>query len=124
MTESWTLDGDGVAVAAADAVELLRRRIAEVRLETWLKSSAGRSLAVVSNTERALVMLLDGDGDSAGHAVDPAARGTSGGFVLGNGQCDAYADRDTVPLAEALRIVRYVLGTGAPPADVVWAADG
>ncbi|WP_245790547.1 hypothetical protein [Streptomyces monashensis] len=48
----------------------------------------------------------------------------SGGFRLANGQCDTYPDVDTVPLDEALRIVRQVIGAGAPPAYAGWCRDG
>ncbi|WP_267887431.1 hypothetical protein [Streptomyces viridochromogenes] len=40
-----------------------------------------------------------------------------------NGQCDEYPDVDTAPLAEALRIARHLLESGARPADVSWVAD-
>lgn len=44
-------------------LEILRARIGRGQLETWLTSSSGRSLAVVTNTERAMVMLLEKEGD-------------------------------------------------------------
>lgn len=113
-----------MAVTAEEAGAVLGWRIAEGRLETWLTSSAGRLLSVVSNTERALVMLLDGDGDPGAHAVSLGSRGVSGGFRRANGQCDRYPDEDTVPLGEAFRIVREVIVTGLPPADAGWRADG
>jgi hypothetical protein len=48
----------------------------------------------------------------------------SGGFRPANGQCDTYADGDTVPLAEAFRVVRHLIGTGRPPAGTGWHVDG
>ncbi|MFD8387742.1 hypothetical protein ACFV2N_00670 [Streptomyces sp. NPDC059680] len=124
MTETWTFDGDCTAVMAEESVTVLRRRIAESRLETRLTGSAGRLLTVVSNTERALVMLLDEEGDPGAHAVSAGSGGgVSGGFRLANGQCDTYPDEDTVPLDEAFRIVRHMIGTGLPPADTRWAVD-
>jgi hypothetical protein len=92
--------------------------------ETWLTSSEGRLLSVVANGERAMVMLLDGAGDTGEHAVDPGVGGWSNGFVLANGQRDEYPNEDTVPLADALRIVESIVATGSPPADTVWVADG
>jgi hypothetical protein len=73
-----------------------------------------------------MVMLLDGEGDPGAHAIDPGADGSSGGFVLANGQNDEYPDKDTVPLPEALRIVRHILTHGNPPADAAGgsAAEG
>jgi hypothetical protein len=80
-------------------------------------------LAVVTNVERAMVMLLDGVGDPGEHAADPTADGLSGGFVLANGQHDEYPDEDTVPLTEAFRIVHHILAKGTPPADAAWKID-
>ncbi|TXR96385.1 hypothetical protein EAO73_33270 [Streptomyces sp. col6] len=101
----------------------LRARVDDGRLETWLLSSRGRLLAFVTNGERAMVMLLDGEGDPGEHAVDPGGVGESDGFVLANGQDDEYPDQDTVPLAEGLRIVECIVGTGTWPADARWVVD-
>lgn len=121
--ESWGFAGDTVAVSADVVAEAVRARIADGKLESLLESSAGRTLFVVSNTERAMVMLLDHPGDPGEHATDPGAEEWSDGFVLSNGQADAYPDADTVPLGEALRIVRHILAVGRPPADAAWAVD-
>ncbi|MER6182064.1 hypothetical protein [Streptomyces sp. NPDC001652] len=123
MTETWSSGGDGDPVTPDEAVGLLRERIAHGEPETWLTSSAGRSLVLVSNTERVMVMLLDDADDPGRHAVDPSAPGVSGGYVLSNGQVDVYPDADTVPLAEALRIVRHVVDHGTAPPDAAWADD-
>lgn len=128
VVESWVfLDdhGDGTAssVGPDEAITVLRGRIARGAFESWLSGSSGRLLAVVTNAERATVMLLAGEGDPGEHATDPGAEGWSDGFVLANGQSDAYPDADTVPLDAALRIVRHVLATGGPPADAAWTVD-
>lgn len=122
MTESWKLD-DGGAIGPDAVVGELRARIGRGTLETWLTSSSGRLLAVVTNTRRAMVMLLDGEGDPGEHAVAPGADGWSDGFVLSNGQDDEYPDEDTVPLVEAFRIVRHIVAHGTPPEDAPWKAD-
>lgn len=123
VIESWVLSDATAPVSSGAVVATLRTRIGGGQLETWLTSSSGRSLAIVSNTERAMVMLLDGAGDPGEHAVDPGAEGRSEGFVLANGQSDEYPDEDTVPLAEAFRIVAHILAAGSPPADAAWAVD-
>lgn len=116
---------DGFSPVSADAaLEELRSRIGSGRLESWLTSTSGRLLAVTTNTERAMVVLLDGEGDSGGHAADPEADGLSNGFVLANGQHDEYPDEDTVPVTEALRVVHHIITKGVPPADVAWRVDG
>nr|WP_202469065.1 hypothetical protein [Streptomyces sp. SID2888] len=103
--------------------EALRSRIGSGQLETWLTSSSGRLLAFVTNTERAMVMLLEGEGDPGEHAVDPGAQGSSDGFVLSNGQDDEYPDEDTVPIGEAFGLVEQIVGTGSWPADARWVID-
>ncbi|GGX00359.1 hypothetical protein GCM10010297_22970 [Streptomyces malachitofuscus] len=116
-------DDSPVPVSSAVVPEALRSRIDSGQLETWLTSPYGRSLAVVTNTERAMVMLLEGEGDPGEHAVDPAAQGSSDGFVLSNGQDDEYPDEVTVPIVEAFRLVEHIVGTGSWPADAHWVVD-
>jgi hypothetical protein len=114
VTESWKFDDAPATLTADAAIGQLSARIVGQKLESWLTSSSGRLLAVVTNTERAMVMLLDGEGDPGEHAIDPGADGSSNGYVLANGQNDEYPDNDTVPLPEALRIVRHILAHGNP----------
>ncbi|MFE7816395.1 hypothetical protein ACFU5P_31630 [Streptomyces sp. NPDC057433] len=123
MIESWAFCDDTGPTSPAAAVEALRERISAGRLETWLTSSSGRSLAFISNTERAMVVLLDGEDDPGEHAVDPGASGSGKGFVLANGQHDEYPDEDTLPLAKALQVVQHILTTGAPPPRAAWSVD-
>ncbi|MEW2068152.1 hypothetical protein [Streptomyces sp. NPDC007346] len=124
MNESWVIDDGGTVPVAAEAVvETLRERVGRGLLETWLRSSSGRSMAFVTNTERAMVVLLGGEGDPGEHAVDPGADGWSEGFVLSNGQHDAYPGQDTVPIGEAFRLVERIVSTGMWPADARWVAD-
>ncbi|WP_354637724.1 hypothetical protein [Kitasatospora camelliae] len=104
-------------MSSETVLETLRARVASGRLETWLTGSSGRSLAFVTNTERAMVMLFDGEDDPGEHAVDPGAEGSSDGFVLSNGQHDEYPDKDTVLICEALRLAEHIVTTGSWPAD-------
>ncbi|SFR25115.1 hypothetical protein SAMN04488564_108228 [Lentzea waywayandensis] len=121
MSEGWTIDGDHLA--PDEVVASLRTRTNDGRLETWLTSSSGRLLTFVTNSERAMVMLLDGEGDAGEHAVDPGAGGESDGFVLSHGQNDTYPNADTVPIAQALRIVGHVVREGSWPADAHHVSD-
>ncbi|MEU6210839.1 hypothetical protein ABZ891_13085 [Streptomyces sp. NPDC047023] len=124
MIESWVINDDGpVPVLSAGVVEALRSRIASGQLETWLTSSSGRLLAFVTNAERAMVVLLEGEDDPGEHAVDPGTAGSSDGFILSNGQGDEYPDEDTVPIRAAFRIVEHIIGTGSWPADACWVVD-
>ncbi|MFE0332491.1 hypothetical protein ACFW08_38030 [Streptomyces sp. NPDC058960] len=124
MIESWLInDGGTVPVSSEVVLETLRARVDRSQLETWLSSSSGRSLGFVTNTERAMVMLLEAKGDPGEHAVEPGAVGSSKGFVLSNGQHDEYPDEDTVPIGEAFRIVEHIVSTGSWPADARWVAD-
>ncbi|WP_086822312.1 hypothetical protein [Streptomyces sp. NRRL B-24572] len=124
MIESWVInDGSSVPVSSGTVMEALRSRIGSGQFETWLASSSGRSLAFVTNTERAMVMLLEDERDPGDHAVTPEVEGSSGGFVLSGGQHDEYPDEDTVPIGEAFRIVEHIVGTGSWPADARWVVD-
>lgn len=89
----------------------------------WRTSARGPSLAFVTNTERAMVLLLDGAGDAGEHAVDPGAEDRSEGFVLANGQHDQYPDADTGPVADAFGVVRHVVATGSWPVAAHRVAD-
>ncbi|WP_394617452.1 hypothetical protein JNUCC0626_49050 [Lentzea sp. JNUCC 0626] len=119
MTESWSHDGRPVP----DLVALLRARIDAGHLETWLTSESGRSFAFVTNTDRAMLMLLNGEGDAGEHATTPNAEGESDGFVLSNGQSDTYPDADTVALEQALTIAGHVVREGTWPADAHHVSD-
>ncbi|MET7507242.1 hypothetical protein [Streptomyces albidoflavus] len=124
MIASWVINGVSPAPVSSGVVpEALRSRIDSGQLETWLTSSSGRLLAFVTNTERAMVMLLEEEGDPGEHAVDPGAEGTSDGFVLCDGQEDEYPDEDTVPVGEAFGLVEHIVGTGSWPADARWVDD-
>ncbi|WP_203351575.1 hypothetical protein [Streptomyces sp. Sge12] len=124
VIESWVINDDSPIPVSSEVVpEALRSRIDRGELETWLTSSSGRSLAFVTNTERAMVMLLEDEGDPGEHAVEPRAQGSSGGFVLSNGQDDEYPDQDTVPIREAFRLVKQIVATGSWPTDARWVAD-
>ncbi|MFE5913958.1 hypothetical protein ACFQ6B_33415 [Streptomyces wedmorensis] len=124
VIESWMIHEDSpVPVSSEVVLEALRSRIDRGQHETRLTSSSGRSLTFVTNAERAMVMLLEDEGDPGEHAVDPGALGSSDGFVLSNGQYDEYPDEDTVPICEAFRLVQQIVGTGFWPEDARWAVD-
>ncbi|MGW3160945.1 hypothetical protein [Streptomyces sp. NPDC001089] len=123
VIDSWAFSEASEAMPPEAVLERLRGRIAGGQLETWLTSSSGRSLAIVTNTERAMVILLDREGDPGKHAVDPGAGGWSTGFVLANGQHDDYPNEDTVPLEEAFRIFGRIITEGSPPSDAAWSVD-
>ncbi|MEU3188456.1 hypothetical protein ABZ707_30320 [Streptomyces sp. NPDC006923] len=124
MIESWVINDDSPVSVSSEVVrEALRRRVDSGQLETWLTSSSGRLLAFVTNAERAMVMLLEEEGDPGEHAVDPGAEGASDGFVLSNGQHDEYPDQDTVPVGEAFGLVEHIVGTGAWPTGARWVVD-
>ncbi|MDQ0604802.1 hypothetical protein QF037_009147 [Streptomyces canus] len=124
VIESWVINDDSPVLVSSEMVlEILRSRVDSGQLETWLTSSSGRSLAFVTNTERAMVMLIEQEGDPGEHAVDPGAQGSSGGFVLSNGQDDEHPDEDTVPIRDAFRLVKQIVGTGSWPTDARWVVD-
>ncbi|WP_374223327.1 hypothetical protein [Streptomyces sp. F63] len=116
MIDAWVIDdGSTTPVSSEVVLETLRARIGTGQLETWLTSSSGRSLGLVTNADRAMAVLLDGEDDPGEHAVDPGAHGSSKGFVLANGQYDVYPNEDTVPIGEAFRIVEHIIREGSRP---------
>src|SRR5690349_5159442 len=101
MQEEWQIADEPGPVRGRTVVDLIEARLSHGLMTTWLESSRGRTLALVSNGPRAMVMLLEHhEGDPGEHAIDPADIGSSGGFVLENGQVDEYPDHDTVPIRE------------------------
>jgi hypothetical protein len=123
MAEGWRLADEPDLVTGDQVADLIRRRVRDGVLETWLKHDTGIALSVVTNGDRAMVMLLDEPGDAGGHAVDPGADGEQSGYVLGNGQQDTYGNHDTLPLDEALRTARHIVEHGHPPEDADWHSD-
>jgi hypothetical protein len=67
-----------------------------------------------------MVMFLDNSEDPGMHAVDPSAVGQQNGYLLDNGQHDAY---DTLPLDQGLRAVKYIIEHGNLPAEITWQSD-
>jgi hypothetical protein len=120
MTGAWHLQDDTAPLTGERAVALVRRRVEQGQLETWLEHDQGKRLAVVSNRIRALVLLIDDPGDAGVHAIDPAGKGRQDGYVLGDGRRDIHDNRDTLPLGQALRTVEHIVEHDCPPADVSW----
>lgn len=124
MQEQWHLADQPGPLEADVIVATIERRVSQGSMTTWLESSRGRTITFASNGSRAMVMLLQhSDGDPGEHAIDPAGVGSSGGFVLENGQVDDYPDQDTVPMGEALRILAHLVAEGVPPSDASWQVD-
>jgi hypothetical protein len=123
VNENWHLQDQSIRLAPNEAKGLIRDRLAAGQLETWFESSRGRLLAIVTNGNRAMLMLLDEVGDAGKHLITADETGTAGGYVLSNGQVDRYPNRDTVTLAEAVRTVIALLATGEPPGDLEWHSD-
>ncbi|MFK0049426.1 hypothetical protein ACIQU4_36095 [Streptomyces sp. NPDC090741] len=123
-TNPWHLQGsDGHAYSGQEARQLLRHRWDWANQETWFENDAGRLLAVLTNGERAMVVLLDGEDGPGEHLVDPRAEGSSGGYLLSNGQVDGYADRDTVAFDVAGHAVAHMIEHGTWPAEVTVECD-
>lgn len=120
MDERWVLRGSG-PIRSELVEDVLYGRIAAGELTAWLESSLGRTVGLVTNGTRAMLVLIEHEGDAGFHAVDPGATdATEGGYLLDNGQVDTYADRDTVPVPEALRAVAVLVGTGERDLEISW----
>ena len=119
----WRLSDTSDPLDAAGAESLIRTRLDCGAFETWFESDSGEVLAVVTNGERAMVMLLREPGDAGEHAIDASAdTSTSDGYVLDNGHVDSYADRGTVPLATAMRLLSAIID-GRERSSAQWQID-
>lgn len=124
MAERWRVADGGALVNGDEAVRRVSDRLEAGVYETWFDADSGRMLCLVTNGPRALLMLLDHQGDAGAHLIDPRGGDEPvDGFVLANGQVDEYAERDTVPLATALDVLRSLIDGGEPRADHRWTID-
>ncbi|GAA2738917.1 hypothetical protein GCM10009867_32670 [Pedococcus aerophilus] len=123
MAQGWRVLEDDRLLDGSAASALLQTRVDQGLLTTYLQSDTGCLLTFVSNGARAMIVLMERAGDPGQHAVSPGDAGSSGGYVLDNGQEDTYDDADTVPLADALADVRAIVDTGRPPREMRWAFD-
>jgi hypothetical protein len=124
VREVWKLQGDDAGLDGRTAAELVVARLERDVRTTWFESDRGRIACLVTNRERALLMVLDHVEDAGEHLVDEASDEVeSTGYVLENGQVDDYADRDTVPLASALAALREVIDADPAVAARPWVSD-
>src|SRR5258708_24404141 len=80
VAEDWRIDND--FVAGQEAAAAVTARLSSGVRSTWLTSTTGRSIGLVTNGERAMLVVMNEPGDPGVHAVDPSAgSGRSGGFI-------------------------------------------
>lgn len=123
MSERWSVLDDEQPLSGGEVSELLAARVERGQLTTYLQSEAGRLLIFVSNGTRAMVVLMDREGDPGEHAASPGTVGSTGGYLLETGQEDTYDDADTVPLDDAITAVRAIVDTGRPSREQQWMVD-
>ena len=123
VEERWRLDDTAEWLSPQAIVDAIDARMKSGELTTYLESDAGRIIGWSTNRARVMLMLLDGVGDPGEHAMDPNGQGESTGYVLDNGQVDTYSDADTVPLAEAQRLLVSLVTDGNFPRDAAVQVD-
>jgi hypothetical protein len=124
VPERWRVQDDVAFISGDNAVRRLAERFEAGTHETWFEADSGRMVCVVTNGARALLMLLDHDGDAGEHLSDPSGSDEPvAGFVLANGQADQYAERDTVPLDRALDVLRALIDGGEMRVEHRWMID-
>jgi hypothetical protein len=122
VSEAWSLEGGEVHATSVPA--LLRDRISSGLRWSAFEHSSGEVVMFVTNGERAMVAVLDEPGDPGSHAVDPTAGpGTSGGYVLDNGQADEYLNADTVPVDTGITAVAHFIGNRVLDPTVIWKSN-
>jgi hypothetical protein len=114
LAETWRLDGQPTYLDAQTVEGRVRAAIDAGHQFLSFTSSVGRVLMPVTNGHRAKVVLLDGVGDAGQHAIDPTARGVSGGYLPGDSQVDEYPDRETIELGHAMAVVRDLVAGSDP----------
>jgi hypothetical protein len=129
--------GEHKQLNSATLTRRLRHRLNSGILEIWLertdvapKGSRARSwtrnrlACLLSNGERAMLMVLDSSDDPGHHAFDELADDQLiSGFALGNGQIDEYRACDTVPVEQALCALRVLIDDGVLDARIAWKSD-
>jgi hypothetical protein len=124
VREVWKLQGDDADLDGRAAVELVVARLERDIRTTWLESDRGRVACLVTNGDRALLMVLDHVEDAGEHLRDEfAGEVESTGYILENGQVDSYADRDTVPLALALEALEETIDADPAVGARPWVSD-
>jgi hypothetical protein len=114
----WHVAGSAEFLVGWDVNGILSERRARGIHETWFEHPDGRRLGFVTNSARAMLLLMTDEDDAGEHAVDDTADGSSDGFLLLNGQNDRYANRDTVEFGVALASLRRIIDSGTWPDDV------
>lgn len=124
MDERWLIRGSESVLRGEDAESTISERLMRGERTTWLDSTKGRTIGFVSNEARAMVVLMEAEGDPGFHAIDPeSGTTTQAGYVLDNGQDDTYADHDTVPLSRGLQAVAYLVLNGELDPELAWQND-
>lgn len=124
MSERWRVQDEGAFIHGDEAVRRVVEGLEAGTHETWFESESGRIVSIVTNGPRALLMLLDHDGDAGQHLSDPLGGDEPvAGFVLANGQVDQYAGRDTVALDSALDVLCALIDGREMRAEHRWTID-
>jgi hypothetical protein len=123
VNETWVVQDEPTSLIPDEVEELIHSRFAVGQRETWFESSRGRMPTIVTNGNRAMLMLLEGEGDAGQHLISDHETGFAGGYVLNNGQVDVYSNRDTVPLPEATRAAHAILSRSETTNDLNWQID-
>ncbi|MCX5174184.1 hypothetical protein [Streptomyces virginiae] len=118
-TSRWHLQGSAEhSYSGEEARQLLRHRWDWATQETRFENEAGHILTVVTNGQRARVVLLNENGDLGEHLIDPRGTDSSGGYPLSNGQSGTHADRETVTFEAAGHAVAHLIAHGVWPPEV------
>ncbi|MBZ4486033.1 hypothetical protein LQ938_09350 [Microbacterium sp. cx-55] len=121
---SWFVEPDRASISADQVGAFFAKAIPAGRCEFWFERDDGLVLGFLTNTSRALVMLLADADDPGEHAVSPTASpAVSSGFRLQNGQEDSYPDADTLPIDSAIDAAEHVIRCGEWPTETVVLSD-
>ena len=122
VSDSWRVEGGPEVPTGNAAADLVREATNAGQTHIQFVRSETQSLTLDTNGVRVMLVLWRQDGDDEGlHAIDTTAGdGSQGGYVLGNGQDDTYADRETVTLDRAVEAVRHIVDNSTPDPRLEW----
>lgn len=121
-TPVWTRLNGGPVASGDEAVATLRELLRSGITDVTFVANQGRSIQIVTNGDRAMLVWWGREGfDEGMFAFDVEAPDVSvTGFVLANGQADAYSMSQTVPLDRAIDALCHAIDHDQPDGRLSW----
>jgi len=128
MAKTWVaqVGNESVGITSLDELRAILSRTGKAAgQEFWLEHPDGRSICMLRNGHRALLMFRDADDGSLVALADggvpdvPAVE-----FTLANGQRDEYPGAWTVSAEQAIAALEHFFATAVLAPFLAWRDDG